>query len=149
MSVPTPSCPNCGTAWPPESRFCPLCGFMRPLPAAWPPPIAGLIAPPLLASQRMTGNAGGDVAVGLGICFAPWPVMMGLSHILGSSIYYSVLLLAPPVLYFVLRPRYPFVARGLGYGFLLSLILTPILLVLGVVLLVLGVLSLCKSSFPN
>ena len=141
-------CPTCGAAWPPELRFCPLCGTMR-LPAKiWPPPVAALLAPPPLmpAGQLLTGNAAGDVVLGLGICFAPWPVWIGLNSLFGSSLHGSILLLVPPVLFFTLRPRYPVVSRGLGYGLLLSLILTPILLVLGAILLVLGILSLCKPN---
>ena len=151
MSVPISLCPNCGAAWPPEERFCPLCGAMRPLAKVWPPPVAALLAPPpaLPDTRLLTGNVGGDVALGLGICFAPWPAWMGLNYVFGSSLYGSVLLLAPPTLFFALRPRYPAVSRGLGYGLLVSLILTPVLLVLGAILLVLGVLSLCKPNYPN
>ena len=151
MSVPISLCPKCGAAWPPELRFCPLCGAMRPPAKIWPPPVAALLAPPpvLPAGQLLTGNTTGDVIVGVGACFAPWPAWLGLSYVFGSNFYGSVLLLAPPVLFFALRPRYPAVSRGLGYGLLLSLIVTPILLVLGAVLLVLGVLSLCKPSYPN
>lgn len=147
MSVPI-SCPKCGAAWPPEVQFCPLCGAMRPLAKVWPPPIAALLAPPpvLPAGQLLTGNTAGDIALGIGACFTPWPVWAAFNHVFGLSLYGSVLLLAPPILFFALRSRCPAVSRGLGYGLLLSLILTPILLVLGVVLLVLGVLSLCKLN---
>ena len=141
-------CPKCGAAWPPELRFCPLCGAMRPPAKIWPPPVAALLAPPPLlpAGQLLTGNAVGDVMLGMGVCFAPWLAWIGLNSLFGSSLYGSVFLLVPPVLFFALRPRYPVVSRGLGYGLLLSLILTPILLVLGAILLVLGILSLCKSN---
>ena len=141
-------CPKCGAAWPPELRFCPLCGAMRPPAKIWPPPVAALLAPPPLlpAGQLLTGNAVGDVMLGMGVCFAPWPAWIGLNSLFGSSLYGSVFLLVPPVLFFALRPRYPVVSRGLGYGLLMSLILTPILLVLGAILLVLGILSLCKSN---
>lgn len=124
--------------------------FLSPA-QVWPPPIAAQPAPPpLLPDARLlTGKAGWDVAVGLGVCFAPWPAWMGLNSVFGFSLYGSALLLVPPALYFVLRPRYPIVARGLGYGLQLSLVLTPILLILGAVLLVLGVLSLCKPNYPN
>ncbi len=151
MSVPSSLCPKCGAAWPLEQRFCPLCGAMRPPAKVWPPPVAALLAPPpvLPDTQLLTGKAGGDVAAGFGICFAPWPVMIGLGHAFGASLYEGGLLLAPPALYFVLRPRYPFVARGVGFGLLVSVILTPILLVVGTILLVLGVLSLCKPNYPS
>ena len=124
---------------------------MRPPAKIWPPPIAALIAlpPALPVSRLLTGNAAGDVIVGIGTCFAPWPAWIALNYVFGSSLYGSVLLLVPPVLFFVLRPRYPAVSRGLGYGLLLSLILTPILLVLGAILLVLGFLSLCKPNYPS
>ena len=124
---------------------------MRPVIKVWPPPVAALLAPPpaLPGIRLLTGNAVGDVVLGLGICFAPWPVWFGLNSLFGSSLYGSILLLVPPTLFFALRPRYLVVSRGLGYGLLLSLILTPILLVLGVILLVLGVLSLCRPNYPN
>ena len=111
MSVPTPSCPNCGTAWPPDVTVCPHCGYVRPGVPAWPPPPTGVRPlPPPPVPKLVTGKVWGDV-------------MLGFIISLGANFVYCLGLLVMPILYFTLRPNYPAFARGLGFGTLAGLIL--------------------------
>ena len=111
MSVPTFSCPNCGTAWPPDVNVCPNCGYIRPGVPAWPPPPTGLAAmPPPTLPRLVTGKAWGDMTLGIGISFL-------------SNAVVCLGLLVMPILYFTLRPNYPVFARGIGFGILAGLVL--------------------------
>ena len=80
---------------------------MRPAAPAWPPPPSGLAAGPLPpASRLVTGNATGDVLLGLGVSLLSLLVGVGL--------------VAAPILYFALRRQYPNFGRGLGFGWLVG-----------------------------
>ena len=108
--LPSPPCPNCGMPWPPEAPVCPNCGYVRPEIPSWPPSPGGqpglsATLPPKLA----TGNATGDIMLGIGVGLASFAVGIGI--------------LAAPVLYFVLRGSYPVLARGLGFGWLAGVVL--------------------------
>ena len=157
MSVPLPLCPNCGTPWPPgTAAVCPNCGCVRPV---WPPPPAGFVAPryvgkpaagPLAAGPLVTGAVGGDVTLGLSIsiaiCLVSLSLMTGYGSLFRGNLGWGLGLLAPPVLYFVLRPRYPAVARGLGWGVLTGCILLPFAVIAVLAALALGILSLCSTN---
>jgi hypothetical protein len=111
MSVPPVPCPNCGLPWPPDATVCPNCGFIRSSTASWPPPPSGFVPTPLPPVPRLvTGKAWGDVTLGLGISV--------LSNFLGGLGF-----LVMPILYFVLRPNFPVLARGIGFGILAGIAL--------------------------
>ena len=118
MSVPTPTCPNCGASWPSGAAVCPNCGHVLP---AWPPPPAGFVAAPPPAPRLVTGKVWGDLALGGGLSF-----LSGFLALLGFVVM--------PVLYFTLKPKYPVFARGIGYGLLAALVV------------VLGAFALCVVS---
>ena len=108
--VPSPPCPNCGLPWPPEAPVCPNCGYVRPEIPSWPPSPGGqpglsTLPPPKL----VTGNATGDMVLGIGIGLSSFSVGIGI--------------IAIPVLYFVLRRSYPVLVRGLGFGWLAGMAL--------------------------
>jgi len=152
MSVPIPLCPNCGTPWPPGAGICPHCGFLRPV---WPPPPVGFVAPRRtagpLTGKLVTGKAGGDVLLGLAIsvssCLVTLSLMAGYHSLLPASLGWALGLLVAPVLYFVLRPHYPAVARGVGWGVLIGFVVLPLVVVAVLVAVALGILALCSS--PN
>ena len=130
----TAPCPNCGTLWSSGASVCPHCGYMYSPLAAWPPSITG-VTPILLpdAAQTVTGKAWGDVTLGLALSL--------LSILLAC-----IGLIVMPILYFTLKAKYPYFARGLGFGTLAGLIV----MVVGVIALaagLLGALSTCK--FPS
>lgn len=113
MSVPPFPCPNCGTPTPPDVTVCPHCGYLRPAAPTWPPPPGGVGAmapPPPPVPKLVTGKAWGDLTLGIGISIA-------------SDFFYGLGLIVMPFLYFMLKPNYPALARGIGYGFLASLVL--------------------------
>ena len=155
MSVPPSPCPNCGTPWPPgTAAVCPHCGYVRP---AWPPPPVGFVGPrPHSSAARMeagklvTGKVRGDVMLGFSIsaalCLMTLSLMTGYGSLFHGNLGWGLGLLAPPVLYFVLRPRYPALARGLGWGVITGFILLPFTVVAVLVALALGVLALCNTS---
>ena len=152
MSVPTSSCPNCGSPWPPGAGVCPDCGFVRP---AWPPPPVGFVAPPppaarLLAGKLVTGAVGGDVTLGLSIsiaiCLVSLSLMTGHGSLFRGNLGWGLGLFAPPVLYLALRPRYPALARGLGWGVLTGCILLPFAVIAVLAALALGILALCNTN---
>lgn len=130
MSVPLPPepssfgpsspCPNCGQAWPENAPACPNCGFLRP--AIWPPTPAGQISAAPVPPRLLTGNAKGDIWLGLGI-----------SLVLYAAFGAGLLLL--PILYLILNSRLPIFARGLGYGWL------------GGIALVFGAFLVCTAYF--
>jgi len=142
------TCPNCGVVWPPGARVCPQCGYVQVTLPVWPPPPGRDISsvPPRLPPLPV---AKGDFLLGLGIDAAPLLLLWALTAAFGMHLWFGLLLAVPPILYFVLRPRLPGVARGLGIGILIGLLLLPVLAVLAVILLVLGVLSVCKPNYSN
>ncbi len=90
-------CANCGQPLDTDQRVCPYCGREQPpLPV-----LEGRSAP----SGLLTGAVWLDTAVGVIVA-------------IGSVFFYCVGLVAPAVLYFVLRQSYPALSRGLGYGLL-------------------------------
>jgi hypothetical protein len=102
MPVFRPLCPNCGAAteeWPPS-------------PGQIPPALA---SPPRL----LTGNRTWDTVLGL---------LFGIVGSVATKMVPYGPLLAVPVLYFFIRPVYPYVARGLA-----GLMLTALALALGAV----------------
>jgi len=103
MTHPSTHCPNCGTAWPVGVDVCAHCGFVRA--PAWPPAPTGQPPPLPPAPRLLTGAAWGDMTLG---------VVIGL----GSNLFYGLGLVIAPILYFVLRPKYPIFTRGIGYGYL-------------------------------
>jgi hypothetical protein len=150
MSVPPVPCPNCAMPWPADATVCPNCGFIRlPVPD-WPPRPLGQVPPSKLPDPKLpdasllTGNATSDILLGLGISAAPILIIIGLSFFFRSRSFYELTLALPPVLYFVLRRRYPVLARGLGVGVLIGLALI-LLFVVGLVLLGLGILAWCSK----
>ena len=150
MSVPTFPCPNCGTPWLPGANVCPHCGYLRPGIPTWPPPPTGFAPPSLLpAANLVTGKVEGDVMFGLAIsvasCFVTLSLMTGYHSLFPANLGWGLGLLAPPILYFILRPRYTALARGLGWGVLTGCIVLPFAVVAVLVALALGVLSLCGS----
>lgn len=113
MTPPPTHCPNCGTAWPAGVGVCPHCGFIRP---AWPPAPTGQQQPPSpLPPRLLTAAAWGDLTLGLVICF-------------GANLCFGLGVVVSPILYIILRPKYPVLARGIGYG-----ILAGVALILGAV----------------
>ena len=103
-------CPNCGQPIEPERRMCPHCGHEQP-----PLPVLTREKP---RGQLVTRSARGDVT-------------LGVTASVISMLLPGIGLLAPLILYFVLRGSYPAFARGMGYG------------LLGVLALSLGLLALC------
>lgn len=59
--------------------------------------------------KLVTGNAAGDIVLGIGIGLSSFAVGIGI--------------IAMPALYFVLRRSYPILARGLGFGWLAGTVL--------------------------
>jgi len=100
---PSSPCPNCGQLWSENAPACPNCGFLRP--AVWPPVPTGQVSAAPVPPRLATGNATGDLMLGLGISVASWAIF-GLGFIL------------LPILYLSLNSRFPVFARGLGYGWL-------------------------------
>src|SRR5690242_4345028 len=92
------NCPNCGQPVEGDARVCPHCG------AGLTPPLPVLQGPPPRPQvSLLTGAAWLDVVVGLLAVF-------------GSLLLMGIGVVIPFVLYFILRPRYPVFARGMGYG---------------------------------
>ncbi len=154
MSVPTSPCSNCGAPWPPGVNVCPHCGYVRLALPAWPPAPLGFAAPsPMPAADLVTGKVGGDVMLGLAIsaasCLLTLSLMTGYHSLLPASFGWGVGLFVPPILYFILRPRRPALARGLGWGVLTGCIVLPFAVVAVLVALALGALSLCNSMSGN
>lgn len=102
-SGPSAPCPNCGLPWPENAPACPNCGFLRP--AVWPPTPQGQVAPIPHLPRLVTKSATGDLLLGLGLSLISF-FGVGLGVV------------AMPILYFVLQPRYPAFARGIGFGWL-------------------------------
>ena len=102
-SGPSTPCPNCGQLWPENAPACPNCGFLRP--AVWPPVPTGQVSAATAPPRLVTGNAKGDIALGLGISVVSYAIF-GLGLVL------------LPILYLILNSRFPVFARGLGYGWL-------------------------------
>ena len=100
---PSAPCPNCGQLWPENAPACPNCGFLRPV--VWPPTPTGQVSAAPVLSRLITGNAKGDIILGLGISVVSY-VIFGLGLVL------------LPILYLTLNSRFPIFARGLGYGWL-------------------------------
>jgi hypothetical protein len=157
MSIPPVPCPNCGLPWPQDATVCPNCGFIHlPLPE-WPPQPLGQMPPSALGqmpssklpeTKLLTGNATGDIWLGLGISVAPLLIIRLLSSSFKSHFFYEPIVALPPILYFVLRRRDPVLARGLGFGVLIGLALI-LLVIVGVVLLGLGIMAFCAKYVPN
>jgi hypothetical protein len=95
-------CDNCGEPVNDDQRICPRCGREQP------PPL------PVLEGKALSGQEIGRLLTGV----AWLDIVLGIVAVFGSLFLYGIGLLAAPILYFVLRPRYPIFARGLGYGML-------------------------------
>lgn len=123
--VPSPPCPNCGMPWPPAAPVCPNCGYVRPDIPSWPPPPGGQPSLPAMPPpvKLVTGNAAGDIVLGVGVSLASFFVGIGI--------------LVIPIMYFVLRRPYPVLARGLGFGWLTGAVL------------LLGALALCVVGLSH
>lgn len=125
MSVPIPSCPNCGAAWPPDATVCPNCGYIGPRAPAWPPPPTGVVAPPPPPAPKLvTGKVWGDLTLGLGLSFV-------------SNFLFCAGFVVMPILYFTLKPNYPVFTRGIGYGTLAGLVV------------LLGAVAVCFAGLSN
>ena len=123
--LPSVPCPNCGMPWPGDATVCPNCGYIRPALPAWTPAPAGLESPYLLPPINLiTGKTWGDMTLGVVVSFLSCNAI-GIGYI------------AMPILYFVLKPKYPVFARGIGFGFLVGAVL-----ILGALALCIGALTL-------
>lgn len=148
-------CSHCGRPVDGDARVCPHCGgALTPEPLVAPPDAAGA------APFHPCPNCRNLVEVGRRLCphcgaeQAPLPVlqgepqpelkpmsghiwldvMLGVFTVIGSCLGYGIGVVIPLVLYFVLRPKHPYFARGLGWG------------LLGVGAILLGVLAICLAS---
>jgi hypothetical protein len=93
-------------------------------PSLWPPPPINGPAPRSPEPRLLTKTVWGDVTLG-GVIALVSLFVGGLG------------LIAMPILYFVLRPTMPAFARGIGYGFL------------GTLVLFLGAFALCIYGFGH
>jgi len=140
------TCPNCDQPTDVQRTVCPNCGEtlpgqpMVPTPGVWPPPPMGFVpAPPPAPPRLLTGNAGRDVVLGFlttfGGCVAS--VFLVFIPFLGAIFSLMILALGLPILYVVQQKRYPFYARGIGWGIIAYLAIG------------LGAITLCFYSLAN
>jgi hypothetical protein len=121
-------CPNCHSPVPVGETVCPRCGQILPPGGTsfpvWPPPPTSGPSPLPPSPRLLTKTVWGDVTLGGVIALA-------------AALVGGVGFIAMPILYFVLRPTVPMFARGIGYGFLASLVL------------LLGAFALCIFGFGH
>lgn len=105
---PTSPCPNCRQPVDQGKTVCPNCGAV--LLGDWPPSPVGTSPPPAPpAGKLVTGRPNGDFVLGLVVSVASFFVLC-----LG--------LLVMPILYLTLSRTYPAFARGIGWGWLLTVL---------------------------
>jgi len=107
----TPACPYCNQQVDAAATRCPNCGAVIPRENVWPPPSGSMQpVPQHQQPELMTTVVWGDVVLGIAVS-------------VGLYMLWNIGVVAIPILYALLRKKYPIFSRSLGWCYIVPLIL--------------------------
>lgn len=105
-----PACLYCKQQVDAAATRCPSCGAVIPREDIWPPSPIGAVQPVPKKPQLLTKAVWGDVVLGIGAS-------------IGLYTRWTIGVIAIPILYFLMRKKYPIFSRALGWCYIIPLIL--------------------------